>query len=88
MRLALAVLLEDKPLFSSSLEQQALNDEAAGKLTVSHASHPLHKETKKTLSTRLAFHNEAGLYKSEGVWVVVASGPLWSPGVGGYGMHR
>ena len=41
MRRALAVLPEDKPWFSRSFEQQDINGTAAGRLTGSHASHPL-----------------------------------------------
>ena len=40
MRRALAVLPEDNPLFSRSLERQDLHGKAAGRLTGSHASHP------------------------------------------------
>ena len=40
MRRALAVLPEDTPLFSRSLERQDLHGKAAGRLTGSHASHP------------------------------------------------
>jgi AcrR family transcriptional regulator len=41
MRRALAVLLEDKPLFSRSPERNDLTGKAAGRWTGSHASHPL-----------------------------------------------
>jgi hypothetical protein len=41
MRRALAVVSKDTPLFSHSLERQAMNDEAAGRMTGSHASPPL-----------------------------------------------
>ena len=40
MRRALAVLPEDNPLFSRSLERQDLKGKAAGRSTGSHASHP------------------------------------------------
>ena len=41
MRRALAVLPEDNPLFTGSLEGQDLTGKAAGRLTGSHASRPL-----------------------------------------------
>jgi AcrR family transcriptional regulator len=44
MRRALAVMPEDKPLFSRSLEKQDLTGKAAGRLTRAHASHPLTQE--------------------------------------------